>query len=44
MKTIINIFINFQTIGFFKYFDKNLDKQPMAKKNNREAKEAPKPK
>ena len=44
IKAIINIFINFQIAWFFKYFDKNLDKYPIPKKNNREANEAPKPK
>ena len=44
IKAIINIFMNFHTNRFFKYFDKNLDKQPIPKKNKREANEAPKPK
>ena len=40
----MNKFINFQAVLFFKYFDKNLDRYPKKKKNNREANEAPKPK
>ena len=44
IKVTINIFMNFHTNFFLKYFDRNFDKQPIPKKNNREANEAPKPK
>ena len=44
IKAIINIFMNFHTNRFFKYFDKNLDKYPREKKNKNDAIAVPKPK
>ena len=41
---MINKFINFHTIWFCKYFDRNLDKKPRVKKNKKEAIAAPIPK
>ena len=44
MKEIINRFIFLQIRLLCRYFDNNLDRYPITKKNNKEAIEAPIPK
>ena len=44
MKVIINMFILLQIRSLCRYFDNNLDRYPITKKNNKEDIEAPIPK
>ena len=44
MKVIINKFILLQIKSLCRYFDNNLDRYPIIKKNNKEDIEAPTPK